>query len=428
MWVSVVMLIFFLILWSAFFSAADMAYSSLNKVRLRRFVEEGRPGAANTMELVKKFNHTISAILIGGNIVDILNTAIATAALAYLFGPVGALYATAIMSVVIILFGEILPKAFVKNNAENFALKATPVVRFLLFVLHPFIWITIQITEWLRCFSPSSGTDLSPSVTHDELLSIVGDMTAEGTLPYAESELISNAINFNELEVWEIQTPRIDLFALNVHESPEKALSLIVKNHYTRVPVYEGTTDNIIGILNEKIFLEKAAAGKAPQLRSCITKPLLVSGSTSLLDAFRILKTNRTHMAVVLDDYGGTSGIVTLEDLMEELLGEIYDELDDIKEYVTQVQDNIYLASGDVYLEDLFFKFLHMMEIPDTDAPTLNGWLFEQFKVFPELGASLNWRNLQFDVVKVAGQRIMKVRIVVRPDDQETLDDDDEEE
>ncbi|EEX48572.1 MULTISPECIES: hemolysin family protein [Jonquetella] len=406
---SMLVLVVCLILLSAFFSAADMAYSSLNKVRLRRFVDEGTPGASRTMELVKDFSRTISVILIGGNVVDILNTAVVTAALASVFGPVGALYSTAIMTVLIIIFCEILPKAFVKDHAETFALRASPAIRLLSVLFKPFTWVTQSITEQLRGLSSSKAA--SPSVTHDELLSIVDDMAKENTLPRVERELIENAINFNELKVWEVQTPRVDLFALDVDESSELALSLILKNHYTRIPVYEGTTDNIIGVLNEKIVLEKVVAGEPLNLRACMAKPLLVSGETSLLDAFRILKTNRTHMAVVLDDYGGTSGIITLEDLMEELLGEIYDELDDIKEYVTQIDGNAWLAVGDIYIEDLFFKFLGTMEIPDTESPTLNGWMLEEFKVFPELGASIQWGPYSFEVVKTAGQRISRVRI-----------------
>lgn len=391
-----------------------MALSSVNKVRLRRYVEEKQPGAARALELVKDFNRSISGVLIWGNIVDILNTAVVTAALSQLFGQVGALYATGIMTVIIVLFGEILPKALVKNHAEVFLLRSSFVLKGFIAVLVPVMWLVNRLTNRVSTLGHKSE---EPGVTHDELLAILGDMSEEGSLPRAEAELISNAVNFNELQVWEVQTPRVDLFALNVDEDIERAKNLVLSNHYTRVPLYSGTTDNIVGILNEKVFLEKLARGELKSLRSCMQKPLMVSGGTSLLDAFRILKTNRTHMAVVLDDYGGTSGIVTLEDLMEELLGEIYDELDDIKEYVTVIDENTYVATGDVYLEDLFFKFLKSMVIPDTDAPTLNGWLIEQFKVFPEIGAALTWNDFEFHVVKVAGQRITRVRVIKRPKD-----------
>lgn len=412
---SLLFLILFLIFWSAFFSASDMAISSVNKVRLRRYAEEKQPGALKAMELVKEFNRSISSILIWGNIVDILNTAVVTAVLSHAFGPIGALYATALMTVIIVLFGEILPKALVKNHAERFLLASAGLLTVLNALVSPLLWAINLLTNKVSTMGHHS---IEPGVTHDELLTIVGDMSEEGTLPRAEAELISNAVNFNELQVWEVQTPRIDLFALNVDEKIERAQRLILSNHYTRVPLYEGTTDNIVGILNEKVFLEKLCRGELTNLRSCMQKPLLVSGGTSLLDAFRILKTNRTHMAVVLDDYGGTSGIVTLEDLMEELLGEIYDELDDIKEYVTAIDEQTYVATGDVYLEDLFFKFLKSMVIPDTDAPTLNGWLIEQFKVFPEVGATLTWNQYEFQVIKVAGQRITRVRVICPPKEQ----------
>lgn len=408
MW-SLVFVVFILILCSAFFSACDMAYSCLNKVRLRRYVEEKQPGAATAMDLVKDFNRTLSVILIGGNIVDILNTAVVTAALAHWFGPIGALYATGVMTVVIVLFGEILPKAFVKNHAEAFVLRASPLIKFLMILMKPLTWFVQKVTDRLSKLRQAPVSE--PGVTHDELLSIVDDMSNEGALPHAESELISNAINFNELQVWEVQTPRIDLFALDVDEDIERAKNLILSNHYTRVPLYQGTIDNIVGILNEKLFLEKISQGQLKSLRSCMTKPLLVSGGTSLLDAFRILKTNRTHLAVVLDDYGGTGGIITLEDLMEELLGEIYDELDDIKEYVTVIDEKSYIAAGDVYMEDLFFKFLKSMNMPDTEAPTLNGWLLEQFKVFPEIGKTVSWGPYKFEVVKLSAQRISRVRV-----------------
>ncbi len=411
MYVGLVTLLLILLVLSAFFSAADMAFSCANKIRLKRFVEEGRPGAASAMALEKDFNRTISTILIAGNMVDILNTSILTTVLAAAFGPIGAIYAMVLMTVLLILFGEILPKAFVKDCAEPFMLASAPVLKASMVVLRPLVWASTAVTQWLRRFKRDSQGNETPSVTHDELLSIVEDMGSQGVLPHAERELIESAINFNELEVWEVQTPRIDIFALNVNENPETAKNLILKNHYTRVPVYDGTTDNIIGILNEKLYLERLVNGQPADLRSCLLKPLLVSGSTSLMDAFRILKTNRTHMAVVLDDYGGTSGIVTLEDLMEELLGEIFDELDDIKENFTQIEDRVYLTFGDVYMEDLFFKYLHCMEMPDTDMPTLSGWLIEEFKVFPDEGARFQWRNFCFEIVKVGGQRIQKVRI-----------------
>jgi CBS domain containing-hemolysin-like protein len=408
---SLVVLFVFLFAVSAFFAAAETAYSSVNKIRMKRFVEEGRPGAPKAYELTRDFNRTLSAILIGGNITDIVMTALATAILTTLFGAIGAVYATVLMTVLIILFGEILPKAFVKDRSEEFALSAAATLKRLVFILRPFTWITQKLSLLIRRWTPGPADKL-PSVTHDELLAIVDAMNSEGVLPKAERELIENAINFNELEVWEIQTPRVDLFALNVKEPLENVRNLLVKNHYSRVPVYEGTVDNIIGFLSEKDFLTRWSQGETFDLRSILTRPLLIAGSASLMDAFRILQTSRSHMAVVLDEYGGTSGIVTMEDLLEEIVGDIYDEHDDIKEFFTQVEEKVFLVSAEAYLEELFVKFLHR-PCPESESSTFGGWLLEQFMILPEPGAAVTWEDLTFQIVKVSGQRIDKIRVTV---------------
>lgn len=411
---TILILFLLLFLLSAFFSAAEMAYSSVNKIRMKRFLEEGRSGSRRAMELLQNFNRTITTILVGGNIVDILMTSMATAALAFLFGPIGALYSTFLMTVLIIIFGEVLPKSFVKNCSESFALGAAPVLRFFVTALHPVTWCIMSFSSFLER-QRSGGTREQPGVTHDELLSIVESMGEENVLPKTEKDLIENAINFNELEVWEIQTPRVDLFALNVNESPENVRSLLLKNQYSRVPVYEGSMDNIIGVLNHKDFLGKILKGEQADIRSSMTRPVLIAGSASLMDALRIFRNSRTHLAVVLDEYGGTSGIITMEDILEELVGEIYDEHDDIKENFTQLEENSYLANGDIYLEDLFVKFLHLDEYPESESSTLSGWLYEQFKTLPEQGAAVRWGDYAFSVAKIAGQRILKVRIEHRP-------------
>lgn len=407
---SFIILFILLFALSAFFAAAETAYSGVNKIRMKRFVEEGRPGAPKALELAREFNRTISAILIGGNIVDIVITALATAILTSLFGALGAVYSTLLMTVLIILFGEILPKAFVKDRSEEFALSAASTLKRLVFLLRPFTWFTQELTRLIRRWTPGPADNL-PSVTHDELLAIVDAMNSEGVLPKAERELIENAINFNELEVWEVQTPRVDLFALNIKEPLENVRKLLVKNHYSRVPVYEGTVDNIVGFLNEKDFLSRWGQGEAFELKAILTRPLLIAGSASLMDAFRILQASRSHMAVVLDEYGGTSGIITMEDLLEELVGDIYDEHDDIKEYFTQVEENVFLVNAEAYLEELFVKFLHR-PCPESESSTFGGWLLEQFKILPEAGAAVEWEDLTFQIAKVAGQRIQKIRVV----------------
>ncbi|MCF4114868.1 MULTISPECIES: hemolysin family protein [Dethiosulfovibrio] len=398
---------------SAFFSASETAFSSVNKIRLRRFVEEERPGASSAMELAKDFNRTVSAILIGGNIVDILITSAATAVLTSMFGPIGAVYATVLMTILIILFGEILPKALVKDRAEPFALASAPMVKFFVSVLNPVCALTSRITSALR--HGRTGGTLIPTVTHDELLSIVDTMGGEGTLPLSERELVENAVNFNGLEVWEVQTPRVDLFAIEVDDDPSVVTGLIVANHYSRIPVYQGSIDNIVGILYEKDYLATVTSGKKPVIRDMMKRPILIAGSASLMDSLKILRSSHTHMAVVLDEYGGTSGIVTLEDLLEELVGELYDEHDDIKENVTKIEENVYMANGDIYIKRLFEAFLDVPYEPETDATTLSGWLLEQFKTLPETGAEVKWENFSFQVSKLSGQRIHKVRITRKP-------------
>ncbi len=394
---------------SAFFSASETAFSSVNKIRLRRFMEEERAGAATAMELARDFNRTVSAILIGGNIVDILITSAATAVLTSIFGPLGAVYSTVLMTVLIILFGEIMPKALVKDRAEPFALFVAPLVRFFVKVLDPICWLTTRLTMAVR--QGRGGNDHSPSVTHEELLGIVDTMGAEGELQPAERELVENSVNFNGLEIWEVQTPRVDLFAINVDDDPTTITGLILANHYSRVPVYQGSIDNIVGILYEKDYLAAVISGQKISVRDLMRRPILIAGSASLMDSLKILRTSHTQMAVVLDEYGGTSGIVTLEDILEEIVGELYDEHDDIKENVTKIEENVYMANGDIYLRQLFETFLKYPYIPDTESTTLSGWLLESFKTLPNPGDEITWEALRFQVAKLSGQRIQKVRI-----------------
>ncbi|ACZ18656.1 protein of unknown function DUF21 [Thermanaerovibrio acidaminovorans DSM 6589] len=416
--VSLLILFMFLFLLSAFFSAAEMAFSSVNRIRMKRFAEEGRPGAKRALDLLQDFQRTISTILVGGNIVDILMTSIASTIFALLFGPIGVLYATVLMTVLIILFGEVLPKSYVKDVSEPFALASAPVVALLVRLLKPIAWVISSISSILDRWR-STGRRMEPSVTHDELLHILETMLDERVLPQPEKELIENAVNFNELQVWEIQTPRVDLFALNVHEDPRRIREMLLKNQYSRVPIYEGSLDNVIGILHFKDYMRRAFETDNPDVRAIMKRPVLIAGSASLMDALKIMRANRTHMAIVLDEYGGTSGIITVEDLLEELVGEILDEHDDVKDYFTQLEDRVYLVSGDVYLEDLFYSHLEMDRMPDSESSTLSGWLYEQFKTLPEQGAWVDWEGIRFSVAKVAGQRILKVRIEMPPEQQD---------
>lgn len=408
-WVSIG-LILLLLITSAYFSALETAFSSVSKIRAKHYAETGVKNGKILLTVVTEFERTITTILITNNVVNILNTAITTAFLSAIFGPIGGAYAVLLMSILIIFFAEILPKTYARTHADKFALRNAARMMIFMKLIHFLLVFVNGITKFLSNLLKLEKNN-EPTISEDELLTIMDTIEEEGVIEEDEKDLIQSAIEFSDSTVKDIQTPRVDIIAIDVNQSIDFITQSLMSHPYSRIPIYENSIDNIIGILHEKRFMQKRIVDTDFNVRDLITEPLFVSETTSLMDALQLLQIKKVHIAVVIDEYGGTSGIVTLEDILEELVGDIYDEHDDVIEYFKQLEPNHYLASGNVELEELFEDHLESKFVPSSKYNTLSGWLYECVDGLPEVGSIHIFDEFEFKVSKIISHRVAEVEI-----------------
>ena len=387
---------------SAFFSASETAYTSLNRARLKSLANGGSRRAERALALSEDYDRLLSGILVGNNIVNILSASLATVLFVRLIGGAGVSVSTAVMTVVVLMFGEIAPKSIAKERPEKVALAFYPALNAILIVLSPVIFLT---TCWqklvYRVFKPAEDR----GITEEELITIVEEAESEGEIDEHESELIRSAIEFGDLTAEDILTPRVDITAVEVNDSLKEIARAFETSGRSRIPVYEDSIDTIIGILHEKDFYRHR--GKMP-LRAMMTAPLCVVPSTQLGVLLKLLQKTKNHMAVVVDEYGGVVGIVTMEDILEELVGEIWDEHDEVVEDIVPLSEREWRVSGGASLDDL--RELFPIE-EDFDSVTVNGWVLELLGHFPQPGDSLEYKDLRLTVEKVANRRVEQIRI-----------------
>ncbi|MFA5543521.1 MAG: hemolysin family protein [Bacilli bacterium] len=374
---------------SAFFSISETVYSSVNIIRLRNYMDEKVKGAKKAVYIAEKYDITLTTILVGNNLVNIASTTIA----AYIISTVitqpsiANIINTVIMTIIILIFGEILPKSYGKSNADKVALKLSGPLYFTTKLLFPITWLFLKMQR-----SIVKKNESIPSVTEDELETIIDVMETEGIIQKTNAELIQSALNLDEKNVIDIMTPRVDMIAVDISDSVEEIRDLFFEYQFSRVPVYEDDKDNIIGILSERDFF--TAYIKNPNhdvdLRKIISKPYYVSKTKKVDDLIREMQNLKKHFAIVSDEYGGTSGIVTMEDALEELVGEIYDEYDeyveeDDAEKIVQIEDNKYLISADMEL-DYLFEELKLGNEPETRFTNVGGFVYELSADMPITG------------------------------------------
>ena len=391
-----------LVAMSAFFSASETAYTSLNRARLKSAANGGDRRAARTLALAEDYDRLLSGILVGNNIVNILSASLATVLFVRLLGGSGVSVSTAVMTVVVLMFGEIAPKSIAKERPEAVALAFYPVLNFILKVLTPIIFLT---TRWqslvYRVFKPSDDR----GITEEELITIVEEAENEGEIDEHESELIRSAIEFNDLTAQDILTPRVDVTAVEVDDSLEDVARVFERSGRSRIPVYENSIDTIVGILHEKDFYR--LRGKAG-LRKMMTAPLCVVPSTQLAVLLKLLQKTKNHMAVVVDEYGGVVGIVTMEDILEELVGEIWDEHDEIVEDIVKLGDGEWRVSGSASLDDL----RELVDIGDEfESVTVNGWVLEVLGHLPQPGDIFDYNGLRVTVERVGQRRVERISV-----------------
>lgn len=403
---SIAMLVTLLILvaMSAYFSATETAYTSLNRIRLKTRADNGSRRAARTLELAEEYDKLLTTILIGNNIVNITATTVATVLCTKWFHQYGPTVSTVALTVIILIFGEVTPKSMSKERPEDFAMFAQPLLKLFMVVLTP---LNFLFTQWKKLMSRVFRPKGDDGITEEELVGMVDQAQTEGGLDEHESDLIRNAIEFNDLEVSEILTPRVDLTAADEDSSMEDLAALFAETGYSRIPLYHETVDNIVGVIHEKDFY--AARYRGETMLSNIKSPVFyTTGNTRVFELLRILQKNKAHMAVVVDEYGGTEGIVTLEDILEELVGEIWDEHDEVIEIFQKQPDGSYLIACSADLDDMYDLF----QVKGTcGAATVSGWVLEQVGKVPEAGDHFRAEGLDVTVTKVEHRRVLEIQV-----------------
>ena len=398
-----------LIALSAYFSATETAFTSLNRIRLKTRADDGDKRAARTLALAADYDRLLSTLLIGNNIVNNVATTIGAVLFIKLIGSAkGPTVSATVLTVVILVFGEVTPKSLAKERPEVWAIAATPLLRVLAVVLTPVNFLFTQWKKLLRVLLRHQDDD---GITEEELMGMVDQAETEGSLDQHESDLIRNAIEFNDMEVSEILTPRVDLEALADTATMEEAAAMYASSGFSRLPIYHDSIDNIIGVLHEKDFYAAYCRG-AKRLSELKSSVLYTTETARISDLLRQLQQNKVHMAVVVDEYGGTQGIVTMEDIMEELVGEIWDEHDEVIEEFKKQEDGSYLISCSADLTDLFDLFKIKGEC---DSNTISGWVMEQIGRVPEEGDRFVSDGLDVTVTKVDHRRVLEIRVAVLP-------------
>ena len=396
---------------SAYFSATETAFTSLNRIRLKTRADDGDKRAARTLALAADFDRLLSTLLIGNNIVNNVATTIGAVLFIQLIGPgKGPTVSATVLTIVILIFGEVTPKSLAKERPEAWAIVATPLLRVMAVLLTPVNFLFTQWKKLLRVLLRHQDDD---GITEEELMGMVDQAETEGSLDQHESDLIRNAIEFNDMEVSEILTPRVDLEALADTATMEEAAAMYADSGFSRLPIYHDSIDNIIGVLHEKDFYAAYCRGvkRLSELKGSV---LYTTETARISDLLRQLQQNKVHMAVVVDEYGGTQGIVTMEDILEELVGEIWDEHDEVVEEFRKQSDGSYLVACSADLDDLYDLF-DMKPGQEYDASTVSGWVMEEIGRVPEEGDHFVYENLDVTVTRVDHRRVLEIRVVVLP-------------
>ena len=403
LWVALVILVGF----SAFFSASETAFSSLNQIRLKSRAEDGDSSAARVLAMAEQYDKLLSTILIGNNIVNIAAASIGTILFTQMLGAErGATVSTIVLTIIVLIFGEVTPKSLAKEMPEKVATAVSPFLVLLMALMTPLTWLFTQWKKLLGHFVHSGEAD---TITEGELMTMVSEAENDGELTDRESELIRSAIEFDDVEVEEILTPRVDVVAVEDDIPLEELAQTFAESGYSRLPVYHGTIDNIIGVVHEKDFYI-ARLKKATKIDDLVVPTLYTTGSTQISQLLRTLREQHHHLAVVVDEYGGTEGIITLEDILEEVVGEIWDEHDEVTEDFRKQSDGSWLVSGSASVDDLYEE-LDLPEEEDIDSNTVNGLVQEKTCHLPKVGDRFTLGEYDGVVTRTAKRRVTEVRL-----------------
>lgn len=393
------------VIMSAYFSATETAFSSLNRIRIKNMAEKGNKKAALVMRLSENYDSLLSTILIGNNIVNIASASLATVLFVKLLGnEAGPSVSTAVTTVVVLIFGEVSPKSIAKESPEAFAMFSAPFLKVLVAVLTPFNYL---FGLWKKLLSRLIKPQGDRSITEEELLSIVEEAKQEGGIDEQESTLIRSAIEFSEIQAIDILTPRINLSAVPLHAAKDEIAAVFARTGFSRLPVYRDNIDQIEGIIYQKDFHNKVYHSDQDVL-SIVRPAVFITKSKRIGELLRELQKQKCQIAIVLDEFGGTVGIVTMEDILEELVGEIWDEHDEVVEEIEQISDQEYAVLGSANVQKLFER-LDMDD--ELEVVTVNGWVMDEIGRVPEKGDTFEYHDLTVSVLEMDGKRVEKIRV-----------------
>lgn len=407
-----------LLLMSAFFSASETAFSTVNKIRLRHEADKGNKKAARALKIAENFDKTLTTILVGNNIVNILSASLGTIIFTELFGQAGVGISTAVLTVLVLIFGEILPKSIAKEMPEKLSLAFCGPLNFLIWILTPVSAVFMLLKKAVSKMNKSAA---QPSVTEDELKYIINEIEEEGVLEEQESDLVKSALEFDEKTVEQILVPRVRVCAVDKDSDIAEVRDKFISEGYSRMPVYDQTIDNIIGIITEKDFFRLILNNNdVHSIESIIQKPLHFTEFMLISEALREMQRTKQHIAVVNDQYGGTCGIVTMEDIMEELVGEIYDESDEVDHSFTDLGNNCYEVSAFMSLSDMADRMNIPEDIIESDSNTAGGWAMELFGRIPTVGETITSGIFTIKILAADESHVERISIKVdRPEEKE---------
>lgn len=412
--------LFLCIIGSNYFSSSEMAYSSCNRLRLESARDGGSKRAAIAVRIIDRFDDTLSAILIGNNLMNIAASSIGSVLVILIAGDDRyAWVSTVVITVLVIIFGETMPKIIAKNSANRIALSHAYFVRGLTIILMPLIWVVVGLTKLITSGFKGEEAGSDEEAAAMELSSIIETAEDEDVLDEDRSELVQAAIDFSDVMASEVMTARVDVVALDIDDDWNEQLATIDSAPYSRIPVYEDSIDNVIGVLYLNHFLKALTDEKNPDIRSMLMPPCYVYKTMKMPAVLNELRRAKQHLAIVTDEYGGTLGVLSMEDVLEQLVGEIWDDTDEVEEEIVERPDGQYELDGDMVISD-FLELVGIKEKDfDAESETVGGWTIEMFGAFPKPGDSFRYGNMSVTVLEMDGLRVEKVLVKILPPEEE---------
>ncbi len=411
-----------LLIGSAFFSSAETSFTSFNKIRMKNLAQSGNKRAEAVLKLESNYEKFLTGILIGNNIVNIALSSIATLYFTKLLinavenpSSLGATLSTIVTTVAVLIFGEISPKVIARQNADKMAMFFAPLIKAIMFILTPFILI---FGAWSNLMAKIFRSKEQNTMTEEELITIVDEAEEGGALESEEGDLIRSAIEFSDVCAGDILTPRVDICAISKEDSIEEIAKKFIETSYSRLPVYGEDLDDIVGVLHEKDFFI-AYHNNNKTVTKHIQKPVHVSEHIKITDLLQTLKSKKCHMAIVVDEYGGTMGIVTMEDIIEELIGDVWDEHDEITNDYKELPDGSYIVKCSADLDDFLEKFEILVNDEEDLPQTVNGFIMKELETFPQVGDSFEYQNLKIEIKKIGSKRVEEIHVTVVKNDEE---------